>query len=572
MPLPRRQNSASADEAWQVLVLRATQWQHLRPEKAWRPIISLALDAPSFSASNAHDLLLGADGQNPNLRIPAVLPPDTHRRSTLVLSVHYQASGKSTGKGRKRRRLLGSTKLPLCDALERQAGAVDRCCEVKVAPGLGAGGKKKGSGNGVRMMSVFLRVRPPMESAGEGSETLVESRNESPFADSTDSGATDSDADSVAGPSDVERPPLDLSPPSGLRHRKRRKVKGFFSDDESCSVSCSDSDSDGPSPRTPTSTRSRSRTRSRSASRVKNGLLEPEFIEMEVYPDQISPSLLPRVNTVTSTTSVQSRLSVASVSSRLSGAYDAVTYYRELREANHDALVEAVLARLTREWQYVGATLLAVAALDTTVFGFSSGTLFGMDGFALRALTVSAIASALGLALDAGLLFFYLGADAQKFTALAQSMYPSYFYFALTSRLPLFSALISLLALAAFLLAVAFAAWPSAVLAACGVSGILVGLQYVVKAGELVGRAVGSGVRGVRGIAFVYAAREDAEARSPSSTGAEMAAPGVAVPARAGGAPPRPPRAPERGRTGQSVDVRETREGVWVDCRPGSGA
>lgn len=56
-------------------------------------------------------------------------------------------------------------------------------------------------------------------------------------------------------------------------------------------------------------------------------------------------------------------------------------------------------------------------------------------------------------------------------------MYASYFYFALTSRLPLLSALISLLALASFLLAVAFAAWPSAVLAACGVAGMLVGLQ-----------------------------------------------------------------------------------------------
>ena len=202
--------------------------------------------------------------------------------------------------------------------------------------------------------------------------------------------------------------------------------------------------------------------------------------------------------------------------------------------------------------------------LDTTVFGFSSGTLFGMDGFSLRALTVSAIAAALGLALDAGLLFFYLGADAQKFQALAQSMYPSYFYFALTSRLPLLSALISLLALAAFLLAVAFAAWPSAVLAACGVAGVLVGLQYVVKAGEMIGRTIGAGVRSIRGIAFIYAAREDAElaARSPTAN-IEV----VAMPPRANGAPPRPPRAPERGRTAQSVDVRETREGVWVDCR-----
>lgn len=83
---------------------------------------------------------------------------------------------------------------------------------------------------------------------------------------------------------------------------------------------------------------------------------------MEVYPDEVAPSLLPRVGTIASTSSTQSRLSVASVSSRLSGAYDTVTYFRELREAAHDSHVEAILARLVREWQYVGATLLAVAA------------------------------------------------------------------------------------------------------------------------------------------------------------------------------------------------------------------
>lgn len=174
MLVPRRQNSTSADEAWQVLVLRATQWQHLRPEKAWRPIISLSLDSPSSSSSLAHELTLGTDGQNPNLRIPALLPPDTHARSTLILSVHYQPSGKSTGKGRKRRRLLGATKLRLCDALAKQAGAIDRCCEVKVAPGAAVSGKKA---SGKKTMSVFLKVRPPMDA---GSETLVDSCNESP--------------------------------------------------------------------------------------------------------------------------------------------------------------------------------------------------------------------------------------------------------------------------------------------------------------------------------------------------------------------------------------------------------
>ena len=54
--------------------------------------------------------------------------------------------------------------------------------------------------------------------------------------------------------------------------------------------------------------------------------------------------------------------------------------------------------------------------LDAAAFGFNSdGTVFGVDGVAIRALSVSAIAAALGLALDVFLLFMYIGADVQKF-------------------------------------------------------------------------------------------------------------------------------------------------------------
>lgn len=59
--------------------------------------------------------------------------------------------------------------------------------------------------------------------------------------------------------------------------------------------------------------------------------------------------------------------------------------------------------------------LIAFFSLDTTAFGFGSGTLFGVDGFARRALALSAITAALGISLDAVLLFLYLGANARKF-------------------------------------------------------------------------------------------------------------------------------------------------------------
>ena len=61
--------------------------------------------------------------------------------------------------------------------------------------------------------------------------------------------------------------------------------------------------------------------------------------------------------------------------------------------------------------------LKSADSVNATVFGFNMGTVFTIDGFAKRALAVSAIASALGLAIDAVLLFMYFGADARKFQA-----------------------------------------------------------------------------------------------------------------------------------------------------------
>ena len=59
-------------------------------------------------------------------------------------------------------------------------------------------------------------------------------------------------------------------------------------------------------------------------------------------------------------------------------------------------------------------------------------------------------------------------------------IYGSYFFFALSSRLPLVALIISVLALVGFLGAVAWVAWPAAVLVMCGITGTLVSLQFIV--------------------------------------------------------------------------------------------
>ena len=72
------------------------------------------------------------------------------------------------------------------------------------------------------------------------------------------------------------------------------------------------------------------------------------------------------------------------------------------------------------------------------------------------------------------------GTDPRQKQTLAVDIYGSWFFFALSSRLPLIALIVSVLALVGFLGAVAWAAWPTAVLVMCGITGVLVSLQFIV--------------------------------------------------------------------------------------------
>jgi hypothetical protein len=145
-----------------------------------------------------------------------------------------------------------------------------------------------------------------------------------------------------------------------------------------------------------------------------------------------------------------------------------------------DSDFDRILGKLLSEWYYTGASLLSVTAVDTTVFGFSPGNLFNVDSFAKRSLIISSVAAAIGLFVDVWFIFAYSGADVRKFHTLAVDIYGSYFFFSLSSRLPLVALIISILALVGFLCAIAWAAWPTAVLVMCVITGVLVSLQFIV--------------------------------------------------------------------------------------------
>ncbi|KAH9056887.1 hypothetical protein EDB87DRAFT_1155664 [Lactarius vividus] len=430
------------NEPWQFTVLRSQNMAMLRPEKSWRPIITLELDG-----QHKHEVMLGVDGQNPNQR-DVMLLHHVHHQTQIKLDVWHKSQSKA--KSRKRRHLVASTSMALGDAIKRQGTEPYVVFHLSSVPSIPAMRKKSIAQKSRPCASLLVRLRPPRSVV----PFLVEDDRLSSASSVGDSDLSDTFV--TSGTDGCEDPlpwssPISEEPPYGLRRRK--KVKGFRIDsEEECS---GESDSHDES--------------------------------YDMYPDSpntnapstisvIFPSLFP-------TSYVSDIISVASVMSYASSTFDTLTYHRELHEAQAtqlDSNFDQIHRKLVQEWYYIGASLFSIVAVDTTVFGFSSSSLFNVDSIAKRALIISAVASALGLFVDVCFVFVYSGADVRNFQTLAVDLYGSYFFFALSSRLPLVALFVAVLALAVFLGAIAWTAWPAAVLVMCVLAGILVSLQFIV--------------------------------------------------------------------------------------------
>ena len=194
-------------------------------------------------------------------------------------------------------------------------------------------------------------------------------------------------------------------------------------------------------------------------------------------------------------------------------------------------------------------------SVDTTVFGFSPGSLFNVDSVAKRSLIISSIAAAIGLFVDVWFIFAYSGADVRKFQVsprsplhltykwygahalvlrtqtLAMDIYGSYFFFALSSRLPLVALFVSVLALVGSLCAIAWTAWPAAVLVMCVLTGVLVSLQFIVYGFHRLALGLAWMLRGAwLGAVYVGSKARAVFTRDRSQTpAAELRAPGMAA-------------------------------------------
>ncbi|KAG1725260.1 uncharacterized protein EDB91DRAFT_1168896 [Suillus paluster] len=428
---------------WVITVIRAQGYRPLRPENSWRPIVSVVVDEHQH-----YEVNLGCDGQNPNLK-ECFIMRGTDDRSPVDIKLYHQASSK---KKHKKRCLVAMTSLSL-QALSKLKGTEK---SFKIPLSSVSRPSIRGSARG-RTVSVHLVAKLEVPKAQARLHELHDSSTSEDYYDNImssgrSSPTSESESDRTSNfpcSSRAITPPV--SPESsGIRIRR-----GYISD----------TDDDRPLDEHVKLINDSYE----SSTFMDNVDLSAVVLTSDDVP--IALSLLPRYT---------ERISVDNSLSFIDALVDSFSSYRELREACSDSEYERVLEKLTSEWYFVGASLVALSGLDAAVFGFSSSSLFSINSFAQSSIALGSVASGIGLAIDGWFLLIYSGANAKKFQKLARDIYGKYLFFCISSRLPAVCMFISACALMAFLLAVAWSAWPTAVLTMCFISGILISLQFII--------------------------------------------------------------------------------------------
>ncbi|KAI0687977.1 hypothetical protein BC835DRAFT_1419527 [Cytidiella melzeri] len=488
-------------EPWYLTVVSIQGIKFVRPERSWRPIVSITV----VEHDRKHETVLGCDGRNPNLKAPIELR-EVHHASRIDIQVWHQSH---TKKSKRKRYLVGSVYLTLGDIVRKQEHPASNITLNLKSPPAHKRSPTVGGPRQLNCAMITVRLAPPVTPPASRATTLVASGHTS---DHEDLGFSDGGTLSVVHDTPPESPTLlaredddllGLRPESSehlLRRRKRsaRKAKAYC-------INTSDEDSyeaESDSPATP-----------------------PCYDPSEPHPPATKLEdgcdiTFDDVASITFTASYDvdssegdwgffaPRSAVVPPPQLMSRAELFVSAFSPYRELSHPQCdFSKVLSRLLTEWYAVGGSLLATAALNAAVFGYSSGatTLFAMDGVALRSVTVGSIASGIGLVIDAWFLVLYSSGDVDRFRRIAADFAsldndPTYFYFSLACRLPAMCLFVSACALMVFLLTVAWSAWPTAVLVMCFGAGLLLMLQYLVFG---VQRVVSCLVWAVRRIAMV---------------------------------------------------------------------
>ncbi|TFK23268.1 hypothetical protein FA15DRAFT_695183 [Coprinopsis marcescibilis] len=531
------------EERWSITVVRAQGLRLMLPDKSWRPVVTLEVDNRA-----THETILGVDGQNPNLKQGLTLY-DLRLSSVLEMKVWHILQGKKNGKNR---RLVASSRQTLNELMQsmrihKAVRSISQYTDVKLTcqscktRSTTLPSSKGRPQNGALLT---LRVVTPTSPASpvdsqDTQRTLFEDQESSGSCSSSEPTAPPTPPESISDIIEVEpaSPVAQSSPVAPNVFRRRRKKhkkhsKGYLmlSDHEHTydSANYSGDESEGSSAASPSFLRS-SQSELESQDPPDNSLFDTPLGSLfDLSSEQCldtPPEHIPS-HTVISTSTTQwftasllpqhtldhSKPPVPPYTETIE-VYEPVdlrmswwerfiatfTMYAEIRDARMDSEFEAIFQRMRMEWTFIGTLLAGLAAVNTTVMSISPDSTIPLSPTALRATASSSIFTGLGIAATAYFILRYSFSPVDVFRSRALDVYSSYFFFAISSRVPTLCMVASAVCLMAFLGLVAFDVWPRGVVAVCFLVGIVMSLQFLVFGFHQLGKGiVGGGKRVVR--------------------------------------------------------------------------
>ncbi|KAL0952032.1 hypothetical protein HGRIS_008676 [Hohenbuehelia grisea] len=427
----------------------------MRSEKAWRPIVTVDVDKHV-----QHELRMGIDGQNPNLK-SVIEIHEAHHGCKIEINVWYESQSK---KKRKKRSLVATTCLSLGE-LAKMQGSEDKlavplkCLATETRTRKNSASKGRPQNGAL----VSLRVRSPPTLQVEH-----ENLEEDPFSDDDSKVLSDTLTMPSSPLSDTwgdhqwpERPcddtparPFILDSDDEYAHEPcNDEKKRLFLDHPSHPHVVDPDDCDDPL-----------------------SIKSPRDLRWSVTTDSpvqwIFASLLPRYT---------EKVEVPCDMNRAESVLSTFTLYRDFKAADRESHFESIQSRLRTEWQYVGASLLGIAALDIAVFAIPSDSLFHIDPIAQSAVTLSAFVSVVGITAACWHLYRFGFTDLNYFIDRARDSFESYFFFALAARVPSICLVVSSMCLLFFVARIAYQVWPLGALMTWFVFGLMMGLQSIVS-------------------------------------------------------------------------------------------
>ncbi|KAF8160156.1 hypothetical protein BJ912DRAFT_936177 [Pholiota molesta] len=485
-----KESKMELHKEWHLTVLLLEGLRLMRPEKAWRPIISVEVDAhgdgTGARAGSVYETMLGVDGH-----------PEASPSSRIEIKVWHRAQSKK----KKRRILVANASCCLGELQKRQEGSSEGKLDVRLQcrtadqkSTAARGRPQKGA-----VLKLKLRALPSSSTSSSRPIQPYSTDTSAPAGDLTstapsrsttlDSKLTDDSqsslhfdentpllAEEVGSPvgstgmgwpseksleDDVpdllfseNKPSLPSPPEQTLRRRRRIKGYAVYTDDESSSddlvFRAASGEIDVVSFASTTSARG-----------VK--------VWIATARDMLLPHRPADLNNAEKVLTT-------------------FTLYAELAAAEKEADFEPIIRRLQSEWAVVGGLLLAIAGVNTAMFTISSGSLFTVGRYAQAAIATSSVASGLGIAVTAWFFLRYNWADTHTFMVVrrpfpfyrSRDLFESHFFFALSARVPALCMFIAACALTACLALIAFATFPQGVLLICFLVGVLMSLQFIV--------------------------------------------------------------------------------------------